>query len=71
MVVVVELIKFLTVTSKETEGEKQTKKNHLLEQAANVLNWMYDFDPERLNNNELKIPSYIRKIMNAGNDFIR
>ncbi len=48
MVVVVELIKLLLVSTKETEGEKQTKKNHLLEQAANVLNWMYEFDPENV-----------------------
>ena len=56
MVVVVELIKLLLVSTKETEGEKQTKKNHLLEQAANVLNWMYEFDPENVNFDELKIP---------------
>ena len=29
MVVVVELIKLLLVSTKETEGEKQTKKTHL------------------------------------------
>jgi len=56
MVVVVELIKLLLFSTKETEGEKQTKKNHLLEQAANVLNWMYEFDPENVNFDELKIP---------------
>ena len=45
MVVVIEFIKLVLHSAKETEGERHTKKNHLLEQAANVLDWMYEFDP--------------------------
>jgi hypothetical protein len=45
MGVVVEFMKVVLQSAKETEGERLTKKNHLVEQAANVLNWMYEFDP--------------------------
>ena len=70
MVLVVELIKMVLYSAKETEGERQTKKNHLLEQAANVLNWMYEFDPQNVNFDELKMPSSLRKLSTSGKEFV-
>ena len=71
MVVVIEFNKLVLHSAKETEGERHTKKNHLLEQAANVLDWMYEFDPQKVKFNQVQMPSSLRKLGVSGKEFVK
>ena len=62
IVLFVEQLKTMIKSANESKVKRQNKRMIVLSNALQVVNWINSFDPQNINNDDLKMPKNMLKV---------
>lgn len=70
-VLVLEMARLQMNEHDETAGGLKSKRMFVLEQIVHVTNWVQNFDPQNISLPDLKLPTQLKGLENAGRNALK